>query len=80
MFQPEDALEAARFVDHRQAGTLLDQQEHWVGRVRPANADPLCGAADLDCLERIDGYHGYALATFGAWPVAWARRAAAPGS
>jgi len=80
LFQPEDVPEAGRFVDHRQAGTLLDQQQHRVRRVRPANADPLCVAAGLDGLERIDRRHGYAVATLGAWPVAWARRLAAPGS
>ena len=80
LFQPQDVPEAACFVDHRQAGTLLDQQQHRVGRVCPANPDPLGGAAGLDGLERIDRRHGYAVATLGAWPVAWARRLAAPGS
>jgi hypothetical protein len=84
LFQAEEVLEAARFADHRQAGTLLDQQEHRVGSARPANPDPLGGAAGLDCLQRIDRHlgarHGYALASVGAWPVAWARRPAAPGS
>jgi hypothetical protein len=44
------------------------------------NPDPLCRAADRYGLERIDRQHGYAVATLGAWPVAWARRLAAPGS
>ena len=35
LFQAEEVLEAAYFVDHRQAGTLLDQQQHRVGSVRP---------------------------------------------
>jgi hypothetical protein len=48
LFQAEDALEAVRFVDHRQAGTLLDQQENWVGGVRSAGADPLGGVVALD--------------------------------
>ena len=47
LFQPQEVPEAARFVDHRQAGTLLDQQQHRIGRVRPANPDPLRGAAGL---------------------------------
>jgi hypothetical protein len=34
LLQPEEAAVAARFVDHRQAGPLLDQQERRVGPVR----------------------------------------------
>jgi hypothetical protein len=41
----EQAFQAARFIDHWQSGTLLHQQEYRVGRVRPANTDPLLDAA-----------------------------------
>src|SRR6201985_404332 len=47
-------LQARRVIDYRQPGTLLHQQKHRVGRVRPANTDPLSDAAELDALERID--------------------------
>src|SRR2546430_8274209 len=54
MFQPEKVLQAPRVIDYRQPGTLLHQQKHRIGRVRPANTDPLCDAAELDSLKRID--------------------------
>ena len=70
----------ARHRRQAEAGLVLDQQEHRVGRVRTADPDPLRGAAGLDGLKRIDRHHGYAVASVGAWPVAWARRLAAAGS
>ena len=74
LFQAEQVPEAARFVDHRQAGTLLDQQQHRVGSVRPAKADPLCGIAGLDRLERIDRHlFSHVTVTATRWPVAGSR-------
>ncbi len=54
LFESEEVLEAARFVHHRQARTLLDQQEHGVGRVDPPNADPLGRVTQMDFLALVN--------------------------
>jgi hypothetical protein len=66
VFQPEKTLEAACLIDDRQPGTQLHQQEHRIEGFGPANTDPLCDAAELDCLERIDHH---LLSSFRSSPI-----------
>ena len=54
LLQAEKLLEAAYLVDHGQAGTLLDQQEHRVVGVGATDTNPLGGVAELDGLELVD--------------------------
>jgi hypothetical protein len=56
LLQPENLLETPGFVDDRQTGTLLHQQQHRVGRVRTAHTDPQRRVGELDRLERVDDH------------------------
>jgi hypothetical protein len=33
---------------------LLNQQQHWVGGIFAADADPLGGVSELHCIEPVD--------------------------
>ena len=54
LLQSKELLEATDLVDHGQARALLDQQEHRVGGIRAADADPLGRVAELYWVERVD--------------------------